>query len=150
MNLGRLKASQVIEGESGPSRRSSDGIRFSPDCIFSNKTGLKKIMPKEVWTSENVSRCKFGEGKTVRDAVLRKNDQKLHCRIACSDLFACEAVYHNSCRDYLRNQAAGRSKDEKSRKQQHELEEGHSSAFSEVRERIDQGSYTRKKGSKIN
>ena len=56
MNLGRLKASQVVEEESGPSRRSStsssDGIIFSPDCIFCNKTGLKKIKSNEVWTSE--------------------------------------------------------------------------------------------------
>ena len=47
MNLVRLKASQVVEEESGPSRRSStsssNGIIFSPDCIFCNKTGLMKV-----------------------------------------------------------------------------------------------------------
>ena len=52
MNLGRLKASQVVEEESGPSRRSStsssDGIIFSPDCMFCNITGLKKIKSKEI------------------------------------------------------------------------------------------------------
>ena len=47
-------------------------------------------------------------------------------------------MYHKSCRrDYLRDQAVGRSKDEESRKQQHELEEAHASAFSKIRERID-------------
>ena len=46
-------------------------------------------------------------------------------------------MYHKSCRrDYLRDQAVGRSKDEESRKQQHELEEAHASAFSKIRERI--------------
>ena len=53
-------------------------------------------------------------------------------------LFSCEAVYHKSCRrDYLREQAVGRSKDEESRKQQQEVEDAHSSAFSKIRERID-------------
>ena len=108
-------SNQVVEEESGPSRRSStsssDGIIFSPDCIFCNKTGVKKIKPKGVWTSENVSRFEFGGGKAVQDAALRKNDQRLYCRIADFDLFACEAVYHKLCRkDYLRDQAVGRSK----------------------------------------
>ena len=116
MNLGRVKVSQVVEEESGPSRRSStsssDGIIFSPDCIFCNKTGLKKIKSKEVWTSEVVPRCEFGGGKAVQDAALRKNDQKLYCRIEGLDLFASEAVYRKSCRgDYLRDQAVGRSKE---------------------------------------
>ena len=51
MNLGRLKARKDVEDESGPSRRSStvssDGIIFNQDCIFYNKTGLKKIKSKE-------------------------------------------------------------------------------------------------------
>ena len=112
-NLGRLKASQVVEDEGGPRRRSStsssDGIIFSPDCIFCNKTEVKKIESKGVWTSENVSRFEFGGGKAVQDAALRKNDQKLHCRITGLDLFACEAVYHKSCRrDSLRDQTVGK------------------------------------------
>ena len=63
MNLGGLKTSQVVEEESGPSRGSStsnsDGIIFSPGCIFCNKTGLKKIKSKGVWISENPSRFGF-------------------------------------------------------------------------------------------
>ena len=142
MNLGRLKAIQVAEVECGPSRRSptssSDGIIFSPDCIFCDKTGLKKIKSKGVWTSENVSRLEFGGGKAVH-AALQKIFQNLYCRIPGLDLFACAAVYHKSCRrDYLIDQAVGRSKDEELRKQQQELEEAHSSAFSNVRERIDE------------
>ena len=98
----------------------------------------KKIRSKGVWTPENVFRFEFGGGKAVQDAALRKNDQNLYCRIAGLDLFSCKAVYHKSCRrDYLRDQAVGRSKDEESRKQHQEVEEAHSSAFSEVRERID-------------
>ena len=72
MNLGQL---------SGPSRRSStlssDGKLFSPDCIFCNKTGSKKIKSKGVWTPENVSRFEFGGGKAVQDAALPTNNQKL-------------------------------------------------------------------------
>ena len=71
-------------------------VSFCPDCKFCNKPRLKKIKSKEVWTLEVVSRCEFGGGKAVQDAALRKNDQKLYCRMAGLDLFACEAVYHQS------------------------------------------------------
>ena len=87
--------------------------------VYFVKTGLKKIKSKGAWTTENHSRLDLDSGKAVPDAALQKNDQKLHHRIAGCDLFACEAVYHKSCRrDYLKDQAVGRSKDEESRKQQ--------------------------------
>ena len=86
-----------------------------------------------------MSKFEYDGGLAVKEAALRKGDQKLMCRIANVDLFACEANYHKSCRrDYLRNQDVGRSKNEETRKEQKELEEAHALAFSKIREIIDQ------------
>ena len=81
-----------------------------------------------------MSKFEYDGGLAVKEAALRKGDQKLMCRMADVGLFACEANYHKSCRrDYLRNQDVGRSKNEDTRKEQRELEEAHALAFSKIR-----------------
>ena len=71
-----------------------------------------------------MSKFEYDVGLTVKEAALRKGDQKVMCRIADVNLFACEANYHKSChRNCLRNQDVGRSKNEETRKEQKELEE---------------------------
>ena len=138
MNLGRLKQDEYVNEKSGTSRRSSttnsDRILFKADCIFCNKTGVKKIKSKGVWTTESMSKSEYDGGLAVKETALRKGDQKLMCRIADVYQFACK-----SCRrDYLRNQDVGRSKNEDTRREQKELEEAYALAFSKIREIIDQ------------
>ena len=153
MNLGRLRQGEYVNEKSSTSQRSwttnSDGILFKADCISCNKTGVKKIKSKGVWTTESMSKFEYDGGLAVKEAALKKGDQNL-CQIADVDLFACEANYHKSCcRDYLRNQDVGRSKNEETRMEQKKLKEAHALAFSKIREIIDQEVIQAKNVSKL-
>ena len=58
MNLDRLKAPYVTEEPSSSrlSRRTSgDQVLFTPDCIFCNSEGRKKVKSQGTWTTEGKS-----------------------------------------------------------------------------------------------
>ena len=58
-----------------------------------------------------MSKFEYDGGSAVKGAASGKGDQKLMCRIADVDLFACEANYHKSCpRGYLGNKRNNRSR----------------------------------------
>ena len=93
MNLNRLLKPSDPTTETTPtcskqSRRkySGDKILFSPDCIFCNSTGRRKVMVKGSRTTEGLSLFEYGGWQTVLEVAESKADEKLLLRIRGHEL----------------------------------------------------------------
>ena len=141
MNLNRL--SQKTDGQSVPSRakrKSGDRIIFSPDCIFCNSDKRKKIKVNGCWTTEGLCQFEYGAWTNVEQEADLRNDDRLLTRIRGKDLFACEAMYHRSCRKlyHVQDPKSWRSDNDGQRNRQLALEVAHRFAFNKVCEFVEQ------------
>ena len=148
MNLSRLAAtassrdsSKTAKNTCRPRRRSSEGTErflFTPDCIFCNKPGRKKIKQGGSWTTEPISKFEFNGGKHVLEVAESKADADLLRRIKGYDLFASEACYHKSCRvKYIQDPVYWRSESFEAKRQQEDMQTAHAIAFSSVCATVD-------------
>ena len=85
-----------------------------------------------MWTKESLSIFNRDGGIIVVDAAKQKGDYTLLPRIQNYDLFACEAMYHNSCKKSYVNNHYITTKNSANKKEQLALESAHKSAYDSV------------------
>eukprot|EP00794_Sanderia_malayensis_P002103 gene2103-2388_t len=138
-----LKRFEVVENEEkSRTKRASRGngnesTIFSPECIFCNRSGRKKIKVKGTWTTEGTSRFDLGGGESLQRLVEERKDEDLARRIRGYDLFACEAQYHRSCRMNYNDRAKWRSKNEENKQIAIDQALAHDTCFQKVSKVID-------------
>ena len=125
MTLTRLSTStETHPSTSQLTRQSGDNILFKPECIFCDSEKRKKIKVKGSWTTEGLSLFEFGGWQDIEHEAELRGDEKLLTRVRGKDLFACEAMYHCSCRKsfYIQDPKSWRSDSDELRNAQNALE----------------------------